>query len=148
MKTFQKGFTLIELMIVVAIIGILAALAIPAYQDYTARAKVSEGLGLLAGAKSAVTLFYQEEGDWPAAGWAAVGMDDAAATAGAFGADAYVSYIENAGTGLMRAYFQNVNGDVDSNNVEFQGTANAAGVTWACSSTTVDNKYLPSSCRS
>ena len=56
----QQGFTLIELMIVVAIIGILAAIAIPAYQDYTIRAQVSEGLNLAGGAKAAVTEFYQD----------------------------------------------------------------------------------------
>ncbi|WP_155240129.1 pilin, partial [Kingella kingae] len=58
MKTMQKGFTLIELMIVIAIIGILAAIALPAYQDYTARAQVSEGFSLAGGAKSALTEYY------------------------------------------------------------------------------------------
>ena len=61
----QQGFTLIELMIVVAIIGILAAIAIPAYQDYTIRAQVSEGLNLSGGAKAAVTEYYQDQGTFP-----------------------------------------------------------------------------------
>ncbi len=66
MKSIQKGFTLIELMIVVAIIGILAAIAIPAYQDYTIRAQVSEGLTLAAGAKTAVAESYSTTGVTPA----------------------------------------------------------------------------------
>jgi type IV pilus assembly protein PilA len=65
MTKLQKGFTLIELMIVVAIIGILAAIAIPAYQDYTIRAQVSEGMNLAAAAKAAVAEFYLNRGDAP-----------------------------------------------------------------------------------
>ena len=61
----QKGFTLIELMIVVAIIGILAAVALPAYQDYTKRSHVSEGLALAGGSKTAVTEYYSSNGVWP-----------------------------------------------------------------------------------
>ena len=66
MKTIQKGFTLIELMIVVAIIGILAAIAIPAYQDYTIRAQVTEGLNLAGAVKAAVAETYARRGAWPA----------------------------------------------------------------------------------
>ncbi|HFA0042781.1 TPA: pilin, partial [Neisseria gonorrhoeae] len=66
MNTLQKGFTLIELMIVIAIVGILAAVALPAYQDYTARAQVSEAILLAEGQKSAGTEYYLNHGKWPA----------------------------------------------------------------------------------
>ncbi|EMS1972592.1 pilin, partial [Neisseria gonorrhoeae] len=65
MNTLQKGFTLIELMIVIAIVGILAAVALPAYQDYTARAQVSEAILLAEGQKSAVAEYYLNNGEWP-----------------------------------------------------------------------------------
>jgi type IV pilus assembly protein PilA len=83
MKRVQQGFTLIELMIVVAIIGILAAIAIPAYQDYTIRAQVSEGLNLSGGAKAAVTEYYQDQGTFPTSN-AEAGLEAAANITGKY----------------------------------------------------------------
>src|SRR5690606_2204422 len=75
MRKMQQGFTLIELMIVVAIIGILAALAIPAYQDYTIRAKVAEGVNMAAAARTAVSEFFISQNEWPSSNGEA-GLDD------------------------------------------------------------------------
>src|SRR5437762_13487183 len=73
MKQIQKGFTLIELMIVVAIIGLLAAVAIPAYQDYIARAQVSESVNLLGGGKTPLAEYYADKGVWPTAATSVMG---------------------------------------------------------------------------
>ena len=83
MKKAQQGFTLIELMIVVAIIGILAALAVPMYLDYTVRAQITEGLNLSSGAKSAATEFYQDRGVFPTDN-AEAGVETAANIQGKF----------------------------------------------------------------
>src|SRR5574337_567941 len=83
MKSMQKGFTLIELMIVVAIIAILAAIAIPAYQDYLIRSQVTEGMTLMDGAKIAGTEFYANRGQWPANN-ASAGIATAASIAGKY----------------------------------------------------------------
>jgi type IV pilus assembly protein PilA len=107
MKALQKGFTLIELMIVVAIIGILAAIAIPAYQDYTIRAQVTEGLNLIDGVKVAVADYYTQNGVYPAAGLATAapaGLGFAAKATGKY------STVELGANGALTATFSHVNG--------------------------------------
>ena len=99
-KSAQQGFTLIELMIVVAIIGILAAIAIPAYQDYLIRSQVSEGLTMASAAKAAVSEFYANRGAWPSSNSAA-GMGAASTIQGK-----YVRSIEVVGGGITVTYRQ------------------------------------------
>jgi type IV pilus assembly protein PilA len=160
MKTLQKGFTLIELMIVVAIIGILAAIAIPAYQDYTIRAQVSEGLTLAAAAKAAVAETYLNTGLAP------VNREDAGMSANAtdtFGK--YVSQIEVANGVITIEYAgDDINSDVSGNTVELVPyTSTDDSVTWVCGGSNVPTgaaamgdtggagdllpKYLPAACR-
>jgi len=142
MNTMQKGFTLIELMIVVAIIGILAAIAIPAYQNYTKRSHVSEGLSLAAGAKAAVTEFYSSNGRWPGSN-ASAGL----ATAGSIAGNAVTSVTVSGSNILVRFNDKVASGA----GVALQGANTAGGVTWKCQTTgvttPVDAKYLPSNCR-
>jgi type IV pilus assembly protein PilA len=95
LKTVQKGFTLIELMIVVAIIGILAAIAIPAYQDYTIRSQVTEGLNLAGTVKAAVAETFAQTGTWPTT-LAEIGLVDAAGNP-TVPAGKYVSSVDLAG---------------------------------------------------
>ena len=97
----QQGFTLIELMIVVAIIGILAAIAIPAYQDYTIRAQVSEGLNLSGGAKVAVTEYSQDRGDFPGTNTEA-GISDSTQITGK-----YVKSVSVGGSGVVSVAYGN-----------------------------------------
>jgi len=169
MKTIQKGFTLIELMIVVAIIGILAAIAIPAYQDYTIRAQVTEGLNLADGLKVAVADFYTQNGAFPAANVttaAPAGLQLATVSTGKYStvdlADARGSIVAtfsstapyaanaklNAGTVAITPYVTQ-NGDliwqcgkagVPTQNVATAGV-NASGLT------SLVPKYLPASCK-
>jgi len=160
MKTLQKGFTLIELMIVVAIIGILAAIAIPAYQDYTIRAQVSEGLTLAAAAKAAVAETYLNTGVAP------VNREDAGMSATAtdtFGK--YVSEVEVANGVITIEYDgDDINQNIAGNTVELiPYTSTDDSVTWVCGGSTaptgaaamgdtggsgdLEAKYLPASCR-
>ncbi len=144
MKKIQHGFTLIELMIVVAIIGILAAIAIPAYQDYTIRAQVSEGLSLASGAKTAVAEYFTNHGSLPADN-AEAGMAAAGSITGA-----YVSQVE-VDAGNIEATFESTaprraNALIDGQILILSPVTSAGSVAWVCSSA-MPQKYLPSSCR-
>jgi type IV pilus assembly protein PilA len=175
MKLMQKGFTLIELMIVVAIIGILAAIAIPAYQDYTIRSQVTEGLNLAGAVKAEVAEFYAQNGAWPLN--LGPGVNTLGHTATEIPSGKYVSALAVT-NGLITITYSNAGG--------FQSNANLNGLTlgmqprlsgaaatgnndvvWICgqraiptathdpavpagaaaAATTVNNKYLPANCR-
>jgi type IV pilus assembly protein PilA len=142
MKKYQQGFTLIELMIVIAILGILMAIAIPAYQDYTVRAKVSEGMNVSGAAKLAVAETYQTKGTWPTDNPNA-GLPNAASINGN-----NVTSVTNA-NGKLTIAFRNepkINSSVLVLSPSFVG----GSVTWNCKAsagTTVAQKYLPSACR-
>lgn len=145
MKKVQQGFTLIELMIVVAIIGILAAVAIPAYQDYTIRAQVSEGLSLASGAKTAMAEYYNQRGTFPADN-ASLGLSAAANIDGS-----YVSSVDAGSAGgvgvIQVTYGNNVNAQISGDVLEVSAVTSAGSIQWVCRSTSLEDKYLPTNCR-
>lgn len=144
----QKGFTLIELMIVIAIIGILAAVAIPAYQDYTIRSKISEGLSLSSVAKTAVSETYNSTGSYPS-------MDPANASYGLPTANeisgSHVSSISAAAsTGIISIVFKTVaTGKVDSGDTILltPNTSLNGALQWTCDGNDLPTKYVPAECR-
>lgn len=144
MKNVQKGFTLIELMIVVAIIAILAAIAIPAYQDYLIRSQVSEGAVLSDGAKTAMGEFYSNTGHFPKVN-ASAGLATNVSIVGK-----YVSQVDVATNGMIKATFgPNSNSKINGKVLAFSAITNAGSISWSCTNaaTTVDKKYLPTACR-
>ncbi|ENX7254636.1 pilin, partial [Neisseria gonorrhoeae] len=128
MNTLQKGFTLIELMIVIAIVGILAAVALPAYQDYTARAQVSEAILLAEGQKSAVTEYYLNHGKWPADNGAAGVASPATDIKGK-----YVKQVE-VKNGVVTATMKSdgVNKEIKDKRLSLWGKREAGSVKWFC----------------
>jgi len=154
MKKVQQGFTLIELMIVVAIIGILAAIAIPAYQDYTIRAQVSEGLNLASGAKAAVSESYMDRGVMPA-GNVAAGMEIPANITGKYVNTVTVGGAGDVGTVTVTYSStapQSANAKIDAASLILTATGGVAqgSVVWDCAGGAIllgTPKWLPSACR-
>ena len=142
MKKVQQGFTLIELMIVVAIIGILAAIAIPAYQDYTIRAQVSEGLNLSAGAKAAVSEYYMDRGTFPTNNLLA-GLSVNTTIAGN-----YVVSVTVVSGVITVAYGGQANAAIIGASLLLSPATTAGAVNWDCSAGVIlVDKWLPAACR-
>ncbi|HGG9727200.1 TPA: pilin [Neisseria meningitidis] len=160
MNTLQKGFTLIELMIVIAIVGILAAVALPAYQDYTARAQVSEAILLAEGQKSAVTEYYLNHGKWPG--------DNSSAGVASSATDIKGKYVEKVevAKGVITATMLStgVNKEIQGKKLSLWAKRQAGSVKWFCGQPVtrtaadsddvaaangkqIDTKHLPSTCR-
>nr|WP_101132177.1 pilin [Neisseria meningitidis] len=159
MNTLQKGFTLIELMIVIAIVGILAAVALPAYQDYTARAQVSEAILLAEGQKSAVTEYYLNHGKWPGNNTSA-GVATSSKIKGK-----YVKEVE-VKNGVVTATMlsSGVNKEIKGKKLSLWAKRQDGSVKWFCGQPVerntdddddvaadgndkIDTKHLPSTCR-
>jgi len=135
MNRVQSGFTLIELMIVVAIIGILAAIALPAYQDYTIRAKVSEGVVIGSGAKATVSENL------------ANGIVNTLCAGVSTGTTNITSLTCADGTGALSAAVTHGVGGIGPVTIVLTPTNTTTGVTWACTNTGAGDQYVPAECR-
>ncbi len=142
MKQLQKGFTLIELMIVVAIIGILAAVAIPAYQDYIARSQVSEAVSLLGAAKTPIAEYISDKGVMPAI------TDAVSTTSGKYTASITLTGDGTNITLIGTMMTQGVNSAITAGTVEMRSADGTK--TWTCITGGTNGlaaKYLPGACR-
>ena len=150
MKKMQKGFTLIELMIVVAIIAILAAIAIPAYQDYLVRTQVSEGAVLADGAKTAIAEYYSNTGNFPPTNLSA-GLATPASIAGKYVSSVGVGTTDAGKNGVIKVTYGNAaNTVITGKFFSLSAITHAGSIEWSCKNatyTTVAAKYLPTSCR-
>lgn len=143
-SAIQSGFTLVELMIVIAIIAILAALAIPAYQNYLIRAQVSEGMSLATGAKAAVWDFVSNTGRFPSKNQSA-GLTQATSIVGN-----YVSQVDVTGGTITVTFGGHANTAITTtgnDTLVLSPSTTAGAIQWTCVPSTIDPKYLPSSCR-
>jgi type IV pilus assembly protein PilA len=131
----QQGFTLIELMIVVAIIGILAAVALPAYQDYTVRAKVTEVILAASGAKDPIIEFYNVNGALPAAASLTVATQSTKFVASIAQSD-----------GIITATSKSTEAKMNSGTITISATISGDNLTWICSGS-IASKYRPASCQ-